>query len=100
MTMRERDELFVWECDKCGQSVTVEGDFWSCWGVVKRKGWVAQKDDGTWFHWCAACRKPSVDILARRVPFNSPPVAPPTIFDGTIFGGPVVAVPLIEIGGA
>ena len=95
MTLSEKtSELFVWECDKCGRSLTVEGDFWSCWALVKRKGWVAQKDDGAWFHWCAPCRRPSFDLLERRVPFNSRPCPPPTIF-----GGAVVAVPLIEIGG-
>jgi ribosomal protein L37AE/L43A len=61
MTMIEDKggQRFVWRCDSCGRTATAEGDFWSCWELLKRRGWAAVKDEGTWFHACSKCRSPA-----------------------------------------
>lgn len=66
-------EIYRWSCDDCGRSITLEGGFWDCWSVAKRKGWVAIKNDEgeferpTWSHMCKACRIPAKanDIMSR-----------------------------------
>jgi hypothetical protein len=70
MTLTEDGpDRFVWRCDYCPRSATAEGDFWACWALLKRRGWSAIKDDGTWFHCCNRCRRPeaATDIMSRKV---------------------------------
>ena len=85
MSLQEDGESFMWSCDRCHRRIEAQGDgFYACWEFVKRRGWVAAKEDGVWYHTCRVCRAPSKakDLMSRVRP--APPVAPPSIFGGSI----------------
>jgi hypothetical protein len=67
----EADGLFQWECDDCNRTVEFPADdFWSRWGDLKARGWIAHferdSEGAGWMHRCSNCRKTAAEILNMR----------------------------------
>jgi hypothetical protein len=89
MLIEDGDGRFTWRCDDCGRSAQAEGNFLDCWNALKRRGWVAIRD-GTWFHTCARCRRPSnARAIMSRIPLPASLMVPPP----TILGEMVTPTP-------
>lgn len=64
MTHRLDRGMHIFDCDECGESTVGESlgpqsrnpTFQEAWAQAKDDGWTAKRLDGTFEHWCPACK--------------------------------------------
>jgi hypothetical protein len=66
--MSFHNDLQCWECDGCGNRVSLRFEFFEDWTALKAEGWqAARTSNGEWRHRCPGCATDAKAILDRLV---------------------------------